>query len=454
MGVPTPPQNSSPLSAATAAPFPYTGLITLAAAIFLSVTIEMLPTGLLPEMSASLGVSESLVGVLVSVFAFTVVLSSTVLTAATRRVSRHTLVVVVLIIFSISALSTSLAPTYELVVASRILGGLAHGLFWSVVGAYTAYLVPPEHIGRAVSITLGGGSLAFVLGVPTGTALGHAVGWRASFAILAGLTLVGAFLVWKLLPKVAHGAGAGAGGDRPGARGSGARRGDADSRRAGDARVGTATGGIEVLTGDYLGSAVPRREHSILGVVFVCIITALTMIGQYAFYTYIAPYLTGEVGIAGSEVSPALFAYGVMGALALVLVAVWLGRRPRASLMGCMIAILVGVVLLAAVPHVTPVAVFAYLLWAVGMGALPSLLQTRMLHATSARIRDAASAFYTTAFNTGIGGGALVGAIALGTLGLRSLPWIFAGILVVSMGLVLLADAILRKRVQRRVVAR
>ena len=417
------------------APFPYAGLITLAAGIFLSVTIEMLPTGLLPEMSADLGVSESLVGVLVSVFAFTVVLSSNLLTAATRGIARHTLVVSVLVVFAASAVFTAVAPSYELVVASRILGGLAHGLFWAVVGAYTAYLVPPQQIARAVAITLGGGSLAFVLGVPVGTALGHAVGWRMSFAILAALTLGGAFFVWKFLPKVGASAGA------------------AGTAGAVNTRVGTATGGIEVLTGEYAISAAPRRDHSVLGVVFVCVITSLTMIGQYALYTYIAPFLTREVGIDEAAVSPALFAYGIMGSISLVLVAVWLGRRPRASLMGCMAAILVGVVLLAAVPEVTPVAVAAYLLWAVGMGALPSLLQTRMLHATSARIRDAASAFYTSAFNIGIGGGALVGAVALETLGLAALPWIFTGILVVSIGLIVASDAILRTRGRRRVLA-
>lgn len=434
MGVPTPTPTSSAVSAAasagpvSAAPFPYTGLIVLAAGIFLTITIQVLPSGLLPEMSAELGVSESLVGLLVSVFAFAVVFTSTFLSAATKRISRHTLIVSVLVVFAVSVFATAFAPTYELVVASRIFGGLAHGLFWAVVGAYTAYLVPSEHVARAVAITLGGGSIAFVIGVPASTALGQAAGWRLSFAVLAGLTLICAFLTWKLVPKVDHGVS--------------------------PARVGTATGGIEVLTAEYIDSAVPRRGQSVLAVVFVSIITMLVVGGQYVLYTYITPYLIREVGIGEAAVSPALFAYGIVGAIALVLVAVWLGRHPRASQIGCWIAILVGVVLLAALPQLFPVAVVAYLLWAMGFGALPSLLQTQMLLATSVRIRDTASAFYTTAFNAGIGGGALVGAIALDTLGLRSLPWIFAGIVVVAIALGIVSDLVLARRaVRRRVVA-
>ena len=62
-----------------------------------------------------------------------------------------------------SALVSALSINYTMLVVSRIIGGIAHGVFWSVVGAYAAYLVPKEHLGRAVSIVLGGGSLAFVL---------------------------------------------------------------------------------------------------------------------------------------------------------------------------------------------------------------------------------------------------------------------------------------------------
>ncbi|TFD83492.1 MFS transporter, partial [Cryobacterium fucosi] len=188
----------------TPGPFPWVGLIALAAAVFLSVTSEMLPTGLLPDMSRALGVSEAQVGLLVSWFAFTVVLTSTSLAHLTRRLPRHGLIVLVLVVLAVSNVLTAIAPNYAFMVGGRILGGMAHGLFWAVVGAYAAHLVPREQIGRAVAITVAGGTLAFVFGVPLATAAGHLLGWRLSFVALAGLMLVGAVVVWRFLPRVSH----------------------------------------------------------------------------------------------------------------------------------------------------------------------------------------------------------------------------------------------------------
>ena len=410
----------------TQRPFPSLALFTVALAVFLSVTIEMLPTGLLSYMSEELAVPESFIGLTVSVFAFTVVLTSAPLAHLTRRIDRHRLVVVVLLVLVLSTVITALAPNYTILVISRVLGGVAHGLFWAVIGAYAAYLVPKEQIGRAVSISLGGGSLAFVMGVPLGTALGQAVGWRASFAVLAALTLIGTVFVWRLLPKVRTGLGTGP-----------------------IASVTSATGSITVLTD---ATAAPRREQSALAVVFVCVITAVTMIGQYTFYTYIEPFLRREVQLDAVAVSPALFAYGAAGVIALVVVGIWFGSRPRAGLMIALVSILVSVTALGFWPAVLPVAAVAYLVWGLSMGMLPPLLQTRVLHAAPARIRDTSSAFYTTAFNIGIGGGALVGAIALEQVGLGSLPHIYAWLLVGSITLVLVSDVILRGRPPRRVV--
>jgi DHA1 family inner membrane transport protein len=151
-------------------------------------------------------------------------------------------------------------------------------------------------------------------------------------------------------------------------------------------------------------------------------------------------------------VSTALFVFGIAGALSLVIVAFVLGRRPRFGLMLALILLLAAVLALGLVPRVLPVALPAFFLWGLAIGILPPLLQTRLLHAAPARIRDTASAFYTTAFNAGIGGGALLGALLLDSLGLGALPFVFAGILVLSLVLVVVSDALLRQRPPRRVL--
>jgi DHA1 family inner membrane transport protein len=384
---------SSVPSVHPAPPFPWLGLIVLAAAVFLSVTIEMIPTGLLPDMSAGLGVGEPAIGVLVTVFAGTVVVATVPLAALTRRVPRRALIVASLAVLALSCVLTALAPTYPLVLATRVLGGAAHGLFWSVVGAYAGHLVPKEQLARAVSISVAGGSLAFVLGVPLGTALGQAFGWRLAFALVGVLALVGAVLVQRFLPPVRHHAG----------------ESDAPPLRL-------------------------RSDPTFVAVVVVCLITMVTMIGAYTFYTFVAPFITGVMGMPASAISPMLLAYGIAGAVGLVLAGTVLGRRPTVGLVVALAATGVGVAGLATFAQVPGLGVACFLLWGTAFGALPPMLNTRLLHTASARIRDAAASFYTTAFNVGIGGGALLGSVLFGVIGLAGLPWVFVALLVCSTG--------------------
>ena len=97
------------------------------------------------------------IGLLVSVFAFTVVVTSTPLTALTSRMPRHGLLVLVLAVLGITTLASAFVPEYWMLASVRVVGGVAHGLFWAVVAAYASRLVSEEQIGRAISVTLGGG---------------------------------------------------------------------------------------------------------------------------------------------------------------------------------------------------------------------------------------------------------------------------------------------------------
>lgn len=413
-----------------AKPFPWPGLITLAAAVFLSITSEMLPTGVLPDMSKTLGVTESQIGLLVTWFAFTVVLTSTALSHLTRRLPRHGLLVAVLIVFALSNALTAIAPSYEFVVASRVIGGMAHGLFWAVVGAYAAHLVPKEQIGRAVTITVAGGTMAFVFGVPIATAAGHVLGWQLSFIVLAGLMLVGALLVWKFLPPVDH-------------------YGAMKSADAASTDKSAQTDAAASVPGRLVNPRLvnPRLDPTVSAVALLCSITALTMVGHYTFYTYVAPFLIYGLGVDASSVAPLLFAFGIAGAGGLMLTGTVFGPRPQLGLVVSLAMCAVSVTVLGIFTATLPVAIAAFVLWGLAFGALPPLLQTRLLHVASHRIRDTASAFYTTAFNAGIGGGALVGAMLLDTVGLHVVPFVYVGILVAALALVIVSGLVLRRRV-------
>ncbi|GLI28078.1 MFS transporter [Agromyces rhizosphaerae] len=381
--------------------FPWTPLAVLGAAVFLSVTGEMLPAGLLPEMSADLRVAEPAIGLLVTVFAFTVVATSAPLTALTQWMPRRRLLVIALSVLAVAQLLTAVSPDYAWIVGSRVVGGLAHGVFWALVAAYAARLVPRELVGRAVAVVLGGGTLALVLGVPLATTLGQAAGWRTAFLLLGVLTAVGALLVRAVLPFA----------------------------------QGTAEKAHDEA--DAPAARPVLRDATVPAVVAVCVVTALTMTGQYALYTYVAPLLTDVVGVRSGTVGPLLFVYGIAGAVGLVLAGSVLGRRPTAGLVVAMSAAAAAVVGIVLAQGSTVLALAAFALWGVAFGAVPPLLQTRLLQSASPRIRDVASALYTTAFNVGIGGGAMVGALLYGGFGVVALPFAFAIVLLAAVGAVL-----------------
>ncbi|HEU0207272.1 MAG TPA: MFS transporter [Pseudolysinimonas sp.] len=381
--------------------FPLPALLVISGAIFASVSSEFLPTGLLPDIAAELKVSVSQVGLLVTIFAITVVVSTAPLTALTLRFPRKWLMVAALGVLVCANLLCAIAPSYAFLAVARVLGGLAHGVFWSVTGPYSTRLVSSRHISRAVAVTQSGGSAAFVLGVPLGTALGHALGWRLSFAVTAGVILLMMILVALALPPVSH-------------------------------LVPLATGEIAIPA---------RRDRTLPALLIVAATTLLINLGQNTFYTYIVPWTTHVGGVPAADIGGILFVYGLAGAGGLVIAGVFGDRYPRAALLLLLVGIVVAMLGLAVLAPGAPVRVIVGLaIWSAAFGGIPSLLQSRMMHSVSNRLRDTASAWVTISFNLAIGGGALLGGVLLDHLGIQVLPFAEAALVLASVVFILATD--------------
>src|SRR3954451_16701538 len=180
-----------------------TGLLVLAAAVFAAVTTELLPVGLPSQIGSAFDVSNGTAGLLVSAYAVMVAVLSVPLALATRRLPRKPLLLATIASYGVSNVVGALAPTFGVLAAGRVVGGITHALFFPVCIGYAARLVPPSQTGRAMALASVGVSGGLVLGVPLSTALGAAVGWRVAFgslAVLVAVILVGAAAV---LPPVA-----------------------------------------------------------------------------------------------------------------------------------------------------------------------------------------------------------------------------------------------------------
>lgn len=169
---------------------------------FVGILSELLPSGVLPQMSEGMGASESQIGFLVGVYALASAIFAIPLVSATLAINRKTVLLTLLLGFAASNLVVALSTSYALTVAMRVVGGLAAGVMWPMIAAYGARLVPEEMHGKAVTVIMAGNTLGISVGLPVMTTFGIAFGWRAEFLLLGLIIVAIAALSYVHLPPV------------------------------------------------------------------------------------------------------------------------------------------------------------------------------------------------------------------------------------------------------------
>jgi DHA1 family inner membrane transport protein len=176
-------------------------LLALAVAAFGIGTSEFIIMGLLPDLSHSLHVSIPKAGVLVSAYALSVTFGSPLVALLLARTERKRAMLILMGIFVAGNLLCALAPNYELLLCARVLTALCHGAFFGIGSIVATRLVPYEQRTQAVTLMFSGLTIANVLGVPAGTALGQAFGWRAAFFALIPVGLVAMAALYRMVPE-------------------------------------------------------------------------------------------------------------------------------------------------------------------------------------------------------------------------------------------------------------
>jgi predicted MFS family arabinose efflux permease len=373
-------------------------LTVLGASAFVYVTAETIPVGLLPQIATGLNVSEARVGLLLTSYAVVAGLTTIPLTALTMRIPRHRLIAVTVAVFAVSQVAAALAPTFLILMLTRLICALAHGVFWSAIGPVTARLAPPGRAGKATALVFLGNSLAIVLGVPLGTALGQWLGWRVAIAILAALgalCVVALLIVLPALPALPR---------------------DLATRTRAQLRAS-----ITII-----------RDRP---VALLCLVTAVLVIGHFSAYTYIAPLVRRDGGLQGTGLSLLLLGYGAVGLLGNFVVGRLVDRRPGPVVTILLATMVVSVAALAPILGPIPT-IIAALIWGGAFTAIPVCLASGVLR-VAPRSRDAASALYVVAFQIGIGGGAFIGERLVSTGHLGRLPLLAAVLALLACALVL-----------------
>jgi predicted MFS family arabinose efflux permease len=369
---------------------PLLGLLALSAAACTDVVTDLLPAGLLPQMSASLRVPEFRIGYLVSAFAIASAVAAIPVTAGLTRISRRVALIGVLVGFALCNGVTAISPSYPLTLAARLLAGVMGGALWSMLAGYAALIVRPDRRARAIAIVLAGITVALCL--PAGTALAAAIGWRASFALLSAVALVlVAWVRWA----------------------------------------------VPIVTAGRDCERVPVRLVATMpGIRGVLVVTFLLLTAHQAMYTYIAPFAErtgfGRTGLV-------LLEFGLATACGIWLTGLVADRHLRATLCVALAFIAVGMFGLALASGNGAVLLASVALWGAAFGGAPTLLQTALIDASGPAGADVATAMQTTVYNTGIAAGALAGGLVLSRTGAQNLPWLTMTLVSGALGIVLLA---------------
>ena len=366
-------------------------LLALALASFGIGTTEFVIMGLLPDVAGDLGVTIPQAGLLVTGYALSVAFGSPFLAVATARMDRRKALLLLIGIFILGNLLCALAPNYALLMAARIVTALCHGAFFGLGAVVAATLVPEHKKAQAIAMMFAGLTLANVLGVPFGTALGEAVGWRNTFWAVVVIGFAAAFALYAWLPR-----------NMPTPR----------MKLIHEARS--------------LGST---------QVILAMLISVVVSASLFSVFTYITPILENVTLISPREVTLMLLLFGI-GLTAGNFLGGWLGDwKLMPSVIG-ILALLIPVLSLFTLTSASlvPAAVTIFC-WGLLAFALISPLQMRVVN-EAAQAPNLASTLNQGAFNLGNAAGAWIGGLALTNgLAYRELPWIGVALAAVALTL-------------------
>jgi len=380
-------------SLSTAAPtrqrLPLGSLLALTASGFLTIMLETMPAGILPEMSQGLGVTESAAGQFVSVYAIGSIVGAIPIISTTMGWPRRHLLVSALAGYVVTSLVVAVSSSFALTLGARFIAGMFAGVLWGIIAGVAGRVVSEGQRGRGLTIALAGTPIALAVGTPAGTLMASVVGWRLTFVAMA--VLAAATIAWVLSV-------------------------------------------LPVMPGQEKGERTPiRRVFTLPGLVPVLVTAVLYVTAHNLLYTYIAPFLA-PVGLAGA-VSAVLLVFGVASLVSLAVTGALIDRHLRVLMIGSA-ALFAAAMLVLGLLAQSPIAVFASAIaWGLAFGGAASLLQTAMMNAAGPAV-DAAQSVMVTGWNIGIATGGVLGGALLGSLGTASLGWATFTLLVAALVLV------------------
>jgi predicted MFS family arabinose efflux permease len=334
--------------------------------IFSIVTTEILPIGLLTPIGAGFGVSPGTAGLMMTVPGILAAIAAPAVTVATGRLDRRGMLCALMLLLALADFLAAVAPSYPVMMVSRIMVGFVIGAFWSIGAGLAARLVRPEFAGRATAVIFSAVPLGSVLGVPAGTLLGNLAGWRTAFAVMGALTLAVFAALLVFLPPLPA---------------------------------------VQVTRLAVLREIV-RGPGTRMGL----LLTFLLVLAHFGAYTYVTPFLAEVTHASPALITALLLLYGFAGVAGNFLAGGDTDVRKKVVAAASLLA--TATLLLPVFGHETAGAVVLLVVWGLAYGAVPVCSQTWFAQAAP-QAPEAASVLFTSSFQATLSLGALAGGVVV-----------------------------------------
>ena len=362
-------------------------VISLTLSTFIFNTSEFIPIGLLTSIADDFAITESKAGLLITIYAWVVALASLPLMMAFAKTENKKLMLSLVALFTASHILSGFSNSYVMLMISRIGVACSHAVFWSIVTPLAVHVAPEGHRSTALSMIITGSSIAMIVGLPLGRAVGLMVGWRVTFLLIAILSAIVLCLLAAFLPKVPS-----------------------------DNNISLKTLPTLVSTPALL---------------CIFVMTALTITGHFTVYSYIEPFLGQAAGFTNGEITMVLSAFGVIGIIVSVLFSKYYDRHQFAFLRVAVLGICICTLLLGISSGNSFIMVCTCLLWGLSINCFNISLQSCIIDYSPFGTAIAMS-IYSGIYNVGIGAGALVGGIVCSHIGIPFVGYVGGAVSLVS----------------------
>ena len=348
-------------------------VISLTFSTFIFNTSEFIPIGLLTDIAEDFSITESRAGLLITIYAWVVAAASLPLMMAFSRTENKKLLLSLVGLFTLSHILSGFSGSYWMLMVSRIGVACAHSIFWSMITPFAVRVAPDGNRSLALSLIVTGSSVAMIIGLPLGRAVGIMVGWRATFHLIGAMAAVIFLILAAVLPKTPS-------------------------------------------DNDVSLKTLPNLIKT-PGLIGIYILTVVMITGHFTAYSYIEPFLGQVAGLSETAITLVLSAFGVVGIIGSILFSRYFDRHSLTFIRFAVTGISIFTLLLGIASKSPATIVIDCIIWALAINFYNLSFQAEIIniapHGTSI-----AMSIYSGIYNLGIGSGALVGGIVCNHLGI------------------------------------